>query len=44
MLTNLRSGLIKIFQGYEQKTTKCNDVLNTIIDKCYELILDNYND
>ena len=44
MLTNLKSGLIKIFQNYGWKMAKCNDILTNIIDKCYELTLHNYND
>ena len=43
MLTNLRSGLIKIFKNYGWKTAKCNEILDTIIDKCYDLTLNNYN-
>jgi len=38
MLTNLRSGLIKIFQNYKWDVAKCNDILTTIIDKCYDKI------
>ena len=44
MLTNLRSGLIKIFQNYKWDVAKCNDILTTIIDKCYDLTSDKYND
>ena len=44
MLTNLKSGLIKIFQNYGWKMAKCNDILTSIIDKCHELTLHNYND
>lgn len=44
MLTNLRSGLIKIFKDYGWKVTKCNDILDTLIDKCHDLTLDNYED
>ena len=44
MLTNLRSGLIKIFQNYKWDIVKCNDVLDTIIDKCHEITSDKYND
>jgi len=44
MLTNLRSGLIKIFQNYKWDIAKCNDVLDTIIDKCHEITSDKYND
>ena len=44
MLTNLRSGLIKIFQNYKWNMAKCNDILTTIIDKCHDLTSDKYND
>ena len=44
MLTNLKSGLIKIFQNYGWKMAKCNDILTTIIDKCHDLTSDKYND
>ena len=43
MLTNLRSGLIKIFKDYGWKVAKCNNILDTIINKCYDLTLNNYN-
>ena len=43
MLTNLRSGLIKIFQNYKWNIAKSNDILTCIIDKCHDLTLDKYN-
>ena len=44
MLTNLKSGLIKIFQNLKWNIAKSNDILTTIIDKCHDFTLDKYND